>query len=98
LFVHGTKCSGTEQNVLVREPNVLACRLPPAAQRLSILSKASSTRHTVRNFSRIAKSKPEIHLSFELNLFQCPDGSRDSFQFILIIETDFKLGSKCKFF
>jgi hypothetical protein len=27
--VHGTKCSGTEQNVLVREPNVLACRIPP---------------------------------------------------------------------
>ncbi len=27
--MHGTKCSGTEQNVLVREPNVVACRLPP---------------------------------------------------------------------
>ena len=29
LFVHGAKCSGTEQNVLVRVPNVLACNIPP---------------------------------------------------------------------
>ncbi len=28
--MHGTKCSGTEQNILVREPSVLACRIPPA--------------------------------------------------------------------
>ncbi len=29
MFLHGTKCSGTEQNVLVRVPNVLACNIPP---------------------------------------------------------------------
>ncbi len=28
--MHDTKCSGTEQNVLVRAPNVLACNIPPS--------------------------------------------------------------------
>jgi hypothetical protein len=35
LFVHGAKCSGTEQNVLVRAPNVLACNIPPIQLHIS---------------------------------------------------------------
>ena len=54
--MHGTKCSGTEQNVLVREPSVLACRIPPVRMRpknrgyISFLNPESQSTRTVVNF------------------------------------------------
>jgi hypothetical protein len=49
--VHGTKCSCTEQNVLVRAPNVLACKIPPDGQAL-LSDKLNLDQHIpVRNLN-----------------------------------------------
>jgi hypothetical protein len=60
LFEHGIKCSGTEQNVLVRAPNDLACNIPPVAHFFLKFAKTFATKGAPPVFTTLLANRKTI--------------------------------------